>query len=430
MAYLSQSNTARRGFLMAALQLSALPVIVASAQPRTWAADNAKSAAAVANTAQAKALLASTVSKIGAAKTIKFTSVVTLTGIGASHTSPITVEVIKQQPEQFSYRLLDSGKEIGKIISSLNGGYVYDPVGNRYSNIEKGELMTGLTVMPPDKRLGIAVLSHLLMGSHPFSDQMFIGGTSPSKVSSYSGQLNGQPINHIIEVYPDGKGATTIHTYVNQQTGLPDRFSVDTKSVGQHITLQIDFSGFQLGDTPLPDTTFSMTPPATATVYTPPKDQESAEPPILPTGTVAPNFAVQDVKGKTAHLADFAGKVVVLDFWSTWCGPCQASLPATDKLAKKYKSKDVVFMPVCSWDDKSAFTPWVKQRKSWTMTFYFDPAGRGAKNIASELYKVSGIPTQFVIGKDGKVAVGFVGYDGAEGEKNLSAAIDKALAGS
>jgi hypothetical protein len=89
-----------------------------------------------------------------------------------------------------------------------------------------------------------------------------------------------------------------------------------------------------------------------------------------------------------------------------------------------------VFLPVCSWDEKSAFTPWVKQRKSWAMTFYFDPAGRADNNIAAAKYKVSGIPTQFVIGKDGKVAWSGVGYDGEESEKNLVSAIDKAIAGS
>lgn len=157
---------------------------------------------------------------------------------------------------------------------------------------------------------------------------------------------------------------------------------------------------------------------------------EPAEPAILANGAPAPDFSVEDVAGHTVHRADFAGKVVVIDFWSTWCPPCQMSLPGTDKIAKKYKAKGVVFIPVCSWDDKSAFTPWVNKRKDWTMTFYFDPAAKGDNSIAVSLFKVSGIPTQFVVGKDGKIAAGFVGYDGEESEKSLSEAIDKALAAS
>jgi len=157
---------------------------------------------------------------------------------------------------------------------------------------------------------------------------------------------------------------------------------------------------------------------------------EAQQPQILANGETAPNFTVMDVKGSVAHLSDFADKVVVIDFWSTWCGPCQMSLPGTDKLAKKYAGKNVVFLPICSWDNQAAFTKWVTKHKTWTMTFYFDPAGKGNNSIAGTQYSVSGIPTQFVIGKDGKVAYGSVGYGGEESEHALAGEIDKALAAS
>jgi thiol-disulfide isomerase/thioredoxin len=246
-------------------------------------------------------------------------------------------------------------------------------------------------------------------------------------IRAYDGTLNGKPATHVTESITQGATSVTLHFYVDRATQAPLQIGFVTSRNGAAAgSMQAAFSGFTMSDTPLPDSTFQYTPPATMTAFTPQASPQ--EQPILANGSVAPDFAVADVKGQTIHLKDFAGKVVVIDFWSTWCGPCQMSLPGTDKVAKIYQAKGVVFLPICSWDDKSAFTPWVKKHSDWAMTFYFDPAGKGDNSIAATLFKVSGIPTQFVIGKDGKVAAGFVGYDEDTGEKNLTAAIDKALA--
>lgn len=135
-------------------------------------------------------------------------------------------------------------------------------------------------------------------------------------------------------------------------------------------------------------------------------------PPTLPSGTPAPDFAVEDKDGKPVKLSDFAGKVVVLDFWATWCGPCQESLPHTNQVAGRFKN-DVVVLAVNTWDEKPLFDKWLSanQGKYANLTFAFDPHGRDG-DIAKTLYKVTGIPTQYVIGRDGKIVKGMVGYGG------------------
>jgi thiol-disulfide isomerase/thioredoxin len=134
--------------------------------------------------------------------------------------------------------------------------------------------------------------------------------------------------------------------------------------------------------------------------------------PLLANGTVAPDFTVHDKDGAPVRLSDYKGKVVVLDFWATWCGPCQESLPHTNAVARQFKDKGVVVLAVNTSDTPQAFQAWLPQHTSDdALTFAIDPAPSD-KNVATTLYHVSGIPTQYVIGPDGRIAKSFVGYGG------------------
>ncbi|MEO7715749.1 MAG: redoxin domain-containing protein [Capsulimonas sp.] len=147
--------------------------------------------------------------------------------------------------------------------------------------------------------------------------------------------------------------------------------------------------------------------------------------PVLANGVAAPDFLATTSDGKEVHLSDYKGKRVIIDFWATWCGPCQASMPHLNNVYKQVKDKDVVVLAVCVWDDKDSYAKWVTDNKTtYDFPTVFDPAGKGGKNIAGELYKVSGIPTQFVVDKDGMIAASNVGYMG-ETDHRLEAALAK-----
>jgi thiol-disulfide isomerase/thioredoxin len=147
---------------------------------------------------------------------------------------------------------------------------------------------------------------------------------------------------------------------------------------------------------------------------------------LLADGTTAPDFTVNDPTGNPVHLSDFKGKVVVIDFWATWCGPCQESLPDTNKLAETYKGQNIVFLGVNTWDTDDAFKSWLPSHKALdAIQFVIDP-NQSDKSIASSLYKVSGIPTQYVVDTKGDVAASFVGY--SEGSPDLANAVKAALA--
>jgi thiol-disulfide isomerase/thioredoxin len=174
------------------------------------------------------------------------------------------------------------------------------------------------------------------------------------------------------------------------------------------------------GDAPLTASDFAFAPPATA------KDRTRPAPALLAAGTDAPDFTVTDPAGKPIKLSHYRGKVVVLDFWSTGCGHSLESRAHMNAIARKF-GKEAVFLSVHVWDTKEAFLAWLPKHPQFDkLTFTVDTAAVG-KDVATTLYQVPGLPTHYVIGKDGKIRNGFLGYSGPTAD--LETAIRKAIGG-
>jgi len=139
-------------------------------------------------------------------------------------------------------------------------------------------------------------------------------------------------------------------------------------------------------------------------------------------GQLAPDFTAYTPDDKETKLSKYKGKVVILDFWATWCGPCQVSMPGLEKIYQQIKKKGVVVLSLNTWDQKADFKSWVKENsgKKYHFNFVRDPAEGDhdairKASIAKTLYKVIGIPTMYVIDRDGKVVGSLIG-SGNEGE--------------
>lgn len=174
-----------------------------------------------------------------------------------------------------------------------------------------------------------------------------------------------------------------------------------------------------------PDSTFAYQPPADAT----PLDSSrltglaSREGPLTP-GTIAPDFAVKDAHGKVVKLSDFRGKTVILDFWATWCWPCNQSLPHTEAVVEKNRDKNVVALAVAIWDSQTGFDAWTAKHHYSSIDFAIDPSPQG-KDVASALYHIPSTPTAYVIDPAGKIVSVVSGYTGPTDE--LQAAVDTAV---
>lgn len=119
--------------------------------------------------------------------------------------------------------------------------------------------------------------------------------------------------------------------------------------------------------------------------------------------SVATDFTLKNLEGKETKLSDYKGKVVVLDFWATWCGPCKASFPHMQELVEKYKDKDVQFLFVNTWekgedvDTLKKVTDFITDKK-YSFNVVFDSKGQVVEN-----YKIHAIPTRIVIDKNGNI---------------------------
>jgi thiol-disulfide isomerase/thioredoxin len=122
--------------------------------------------------------------------------------------------------------------------------------------------------------------------------------------------------------------------------------------------------------------------------------------------------------GASVPLADAKGKVLVLNFWATWCGPCHELEPHFDRIAAMYSNKpDVVFYALNCDDDETRVAPYLEEVKSKTPTLFADGLDR--------LLRVDSYPTTLVLDRNGKIAFRTDGFDPDGFDKSLTEAIER-----
>ena len=435
-----------------ALLLATSPLLAqaATAKTGTKAHSSASSivaaaAADAASAADAHAAVVSLQSAMQKATSLSFAGTADIPSVASA---PVSVTGTVARPNLANIAASIDGKQQAVIVSDGKDFTAYSPTTGHYLKLpssaglvpESASLQPFVMTETGAPAFSAAIVSveqflrpHIDLSEMPTPP----GGAKKYTVTKTTTVIGGKPASVLTQTVLYSKGSSTqvfqtVMAYAPATLAVLKSVVRSGPTAGQLKSLfTINYTKYAMSAAAAPDlSAFAFTPPATATAFAAPPAGADASGGALAAGKTAPDFTVQTPDGKLVKLSDYSGKVVVLDLWATWCGPCQASLPHTDALAKVYRPKGVVFMPVCVSDTKEAFTTWLTSHSALTMSFLYDPAGRTGESFSNKLYGADSIPTQFVVGKDGKIVATFVGYDsdGDPTEKSLAAAIDKAIA--
>ena len=121
-------------------------------------------------------------------------------------------------------------------------------------------------------------------------------------------------------------------------------------------------------------------------------------------GRAAPQINLLDIAGKTRDLTEFSGKVIVLNFWATWCGPCRDEMPIFEKLRTRFSEDEVVFRGIND-EDRDTAAAFLKEQ-NLAMPVLFDEWLE-----ANLKYKINYVPTTVIIDRAGKIRRVFVGLN-------------------
>ena len=138
---------------------------------------------------------------------------------------------------------------------------------------------------------------------------------------------------------------------------------------------------------------------------------------LIHAGDVAPNFTVQMLDGSRITLSELRGKVVLVNFWATWCPPCRQEMSHLQKdVIDRFAGEDLVVLPISRGEKRETVENFI-QKMGYTF-----PIGLDGNQSIYKKYASNYIPRSVVVGKDGKVVYVAVGYD-----EEIAKAIDEAI---
>ncbi len=191
---------------------------------------------------------------------------------------------------------------------------------------------------------------------------------------------------------------------------------------GGKMTLTSRLAKVSVGSLPSPQ----------AVAFELPKDAKETQPGNQEAETVsligksAPDWTLDDLGGRKVKLADLKGKVVLLDFWATWCEPCKEELPILMELAAEYKDKPFAYYAIDFSENATTVGGFVQDMKEQHGGSFEIPALIGVDSGVEDKYKITAVPTLFIIDKNGIIRDVRVGTTPKE---TLKTAVDAVLAG-
>lgn len=150
--------------------------------------------------------------------------------------------------------------------------------------------------------------------------------------------------------------------------------------------------------------------PAPATAASNPQSKEQIESStIAKEGSVAPDFTVEMFDGTKVRLSELRGKVVLVNFWATWCPPCREELTRVQKdIIERFADQEFVFLPISRGEEYQTVAAF-RKRMDYNFAMGLDPDQKIFRRYAKNY-----IPRNFLIDRDGKIVMASIGYDTKE----------------
>ncbi|MDO9468936.1 MAG: TlpA disulfide reductase family protein [Thiobacillus sp.] len=119
----------------------------------------------------------------------------------------------------------------------------------------------------------------------------------------------------------------------------------------------------------------------------------------------APALKLKDIEGKSHDLAKLRGKVVLINFWATWCPPCRREMPSMERLSQRFKGQPFVVLAVDVGEDADTIETFTSQLDT-TLTF---PILLDTRSHTMRAWRVAGLPTTFLVDKQGRIVASAIG---------------------
>ncbi|MGB8325034.1 MAG: redoxin domain-containing protein, partial [Candidatus Acidiferrum sp.] len=268
----------------------------------------------------------------------------------------------------------------------------------------------GKLAAPDQLETGMTMPNHL--GHY---DRIASDVESVKELASQSVELEGRSIEcYVLEV-----------TY-NRETWKPEertiKYWIDTSRL---LVLKQEFAQFQRRDKDSALYHWIYTVDSVKLNQPPPRwlieaseDRINQHPQPRPewVGREAPDFNLLDLAGRSVRLSSARGKIILLDFWATWCGPCRNEMPTLMKIGSEYETKGLEIWGIS--DEKPSVVKHCLETNQWDLPVLVDPE----RNTIDQ-FQVVGIPAIIIVGRDGRV-VSY--YTGEQSEQSLRTVIDRA----